>query len=59
GWYLCPGAFTTPNSSQVACMAAPSHDHAKPVPPCSACLLLQGLKWSEDKAPVNPAFSAS
>jgi len=40
-------------------MAAPSHDHAKPVPPCSACLLLQGLKWSEDKAPVNPAFSAS
>jgi len=44
-----------PNGSRVACMAAPSQDHANPDCPCRS---LHGEKWSEDIAARKPASSA-
>ena len=55
GWYRWPGAFTAPNGSDVVASAAPSHDQANPECPCRA---LQGEKWSEHIAAVNPTSSA-
>src|SRR5918997_4363192 len=40
----------------VACIAAPSHDHAKPDSPWRS---LHGEKWSDDQARSKPAASAS
>src|SRR3712207_670975 len=56
GWYRSPGAFTVPNDIDVACSAAPSHDHAKPLCPWAS---VQGWKWSEQEAASKPAASAS
>jgi hypothetical protein len=47
---------TTPNGTDVACIAAPSHDQAYPECPC---LSLQGARWSEHVAAVKPAASAA
>ena len=55
GWYRWPGAFTTPNGTVVACMAAPSHDQANPDSPWSR---LHGVRWSEDDTAPKPAASA-
>ena len=48
--------MTTPNGIAVACIAAPSHDHAKPDSPWRS---LHGEKWSDDHARSKPAASAS
>ena len=56
GWERCPGAVTTPNGREVACIAAPSHDQAWPEWPCRS---LQGARWSEHIAAWNPAASAA
>jgi hypothetical protein len=48
--------LTQPKARLVACMAAPSHDHAKPLWPWA---VLHGAKWSEHIAAWNPASSAS
>ena len=55
GWYRWPGAVTTPNGSVVRCMAAPSHDQAKPDWPWRA---LVGDRRSEVDAVWKPASSA-
>ncbi len=47
--------MTTPNGSDVACSAAPSHDQANADWPWRA---LHGEKWSDDIAASNPASSA-